>query len=95
MHCLMLIAKGFIQSCEIPLGLENKMSVNKVCRLKNSLYCLKQSHRTLFDRFTKAIKKFGFSKCQADHALLVKLLDIGKITIIIVYVGDIILTRCK
>ena len=45
-----------------------------------------------FERFTKAVKKFGYSQCQADHTLFVKHSTEGKITIIIVYVDDIILT---
>jgi len=47
---------------EIPIGLENQINPNKVCKLKKSLYGLKQSPRAWFDRFTKAVKKFGYSQ---------------------------------
>lgn len=62
-----------------------------VCELKKSLYGLKQSPRTWFDRFYKVVIKNGYCQCQADHTLFVKLSPKGKITILIVYVGDIIL----
>ena len=48
--------------------------------------------RTWFDRFTKAIKRFGYSLCQSDHTLFVKHSTKGRIVIITVYVDDIILT---
>ena len=78
---------------EIPLGLEIEANISKVCKLKKSLYGLKQSPRAWFDRFTKAVKRFGYSQCQSDHTLFVKLNVEGRISIIIVYVDDIILTE--
>ena len=77
---------------DIPSGLEKKMNINKVCRLRKSLYGLKQSPQAWFDRFTKVVKKFGYSQCHADHTLFIKYSKKGKITIIIIYVDDIILT---
>jgi len=40
---------------EIPLGLETSSNVNRVSRLKKSLYGLKQSPCAWFDRFTKTV----------------------------------------
>lgn len=77
---------------EIPSGLETRSNINKVCKLKKSLYGLKQSPQAWFDRFTKAVKRNGFSQCQSDHTLFVKHSLEGKVAIIIVYVDDIILT---
>ena len=76
---------------EIPLGFETS-NVNKVCKLRKSLYGLKQSPRAWFDRFTKAVKKHGYSQGQADHTLFTKFSRNGKIAILIVYVDDIIVT---
>nr|CAN65095.1 hypothetical protein VITISV_011639 [Vitis vinifera] len=77
---------------DIPAGLETTSNFNKVCRLRKSLYGLKQSPRAWFERFTKVVKGYGFVQCQSDHTLFVKHFPEGKLTIIIVYVDDIILT---
>ncbi|RVW58055.1 Retrovirus-related Pol polyprotein from transposon RE1 [Vitis vinifera] len=46
---------------DIPAGLETTSNFNKVCRLRKSLYGLKQSPRAWFERFTKEfeIKDLG------------------------------------
>ncbi|CAL5335650.1 unnamed protein product [Camellia sinensis] len=77
---------------DIPAGLETTSNFNKVCRLRKSLYGLKQSPRAWFERFTKAVKGYGFVQCQSDHTFFVKHSVGGKLAIIIVYVDDIILT---
>jgi hypothetical protein len=77
---------------EIPPGLEISSNYNKVCKLKKSLYGLKQSPRAWFDRFTKTIVQNGYSQCQADHTLFIKSSPENKKAILIVYVDDIILT---
>ena len=78
---------------EIPPGLETSSNVNRVCRLKKSLYGLKQSPRAWFNRFTKTVAQYGYSQCQADLTLFVKTSPEKEIAILIVYVDDIILTR--
>ena len=77
---------------DIPTGMKMTWNSNQVCRLRKSLYGLKQSPRAWFERFTEAVKGYGFSQCQADHTLFVKHSPEGKLAIIIVYVDDIILT---
>ena len=77
---------------EVPPGLDTYSKNNKVCRLRKSLYGLKQSPRAWFERFTKAVKRYEYLQCQTDHTLFVKHSPAGKITILIVYVDDIILT---
>lgn len=42
---------------EIPPGLRSETTNNKVCKLKKSLYGLKQSPRAWFDQFSKALKR--------------------------------------
>ena len=64
----------------------------KICKLKKSLYGLKQSLRAWFDRFTKFVKAQGFIQGQSDRKLFVKNSAGNKITVLIVSVDDIILT---
>ena len=45
---------------DIPPGFNESKSVGKVCKLKKSLYDLKQSPRAWFERFTHAMLKWGF-----------------------------------
>lgn len=77
---------------DIPLGFENNATKNKVCKLQKSLYGLKQSPRTWFDRFTKVLKNDGYFQCRAYHTLFVKHSTVGKLTMFIVYVDNIVLT---
>ncbi|RVW37975.1 Retrovirus-related Pol polyprotein from transposon TNT 1-94 [Vitis vinifera] len=64
---------------DIPAGLETTSNFNKVCRLRKSLYGLKQSPRAWFERFTKVVKGYGFVQCQSDHTLFVKHFPEGKL----------------
>lgn len=41
---------------DVPPGFESDATVNKGCRLKKSLYDLKQSPRAWFHRFTNVLK---------------------------------------
>ncbi|KAK4860449.1 hypothetical protein QYF36_024063 [Acer negundo] len=77
---------------EIPSGFETGSNANNVYKLRKSLYGFKQSARAWFDRFTKAIKKHGYSQEQADHTLFTKFSPTGQVAILIVYVDDIIVT---
>ena len=61
------------------------------CKLKKSLYGLKQSPRAWFDRFRKAVCGMGYDQCNGDHTLFYKHSE-QKITILAVYVDDIIIT---
>lgn len=70
---------------------EGNLRSEKVCRLKKSLYGLKQSPRAWFERFENVVKRQGYYQSQADHTLFFKH-SRGKVVILIVYVDDIILT---
>ena len=76
---------------EIPPCFANRQTVGKVCRLKKSLYGLKQSPRAWFDRFRRAFCGMGYTQCNGDHTVFYK--DKGTfITIMAVYVDDIVIT---
>ena len=77
---------------DLPPGFEGNHGKNKVCRLRKSLYGLKQSPRAWFERFGKAVKHYGYHQSQIDHTMFFKHSSTGKIAILIVYVDDIILT---
>ena len=64
----------------------------KVCRLGKSLYGLKQSPRAWFEKFTCSVKKQGYTQAQTDHNMFIKHSEKGGVTVLIVYVDDIILT---
>lgn len=64
----------------------------EVCRLKKSLYGLKQSLRAWFEKFTQVVRRCGYNQGQANHTLFFKHNNDGKKTILIVYVDDIIVT---
>ncbi|CAL8991610.1 unnamed protein product [Prunus brigantina] len=77
---------------DLPLGCNSAPDKkNQVCKLRKSLYGLKQSPRALFGRFTKSMKNFGYTQSNSDHNLFLKR-DEGKLTALIVYVDDIIVT---
>ena len=53
--------------CMIP-----EVHCQKVCKLKKSLYELKQSLRAWFGRFTKSMRSFGYHQSNSDHTLFLK-----------------------
>ena len=65
---------------------------NKVCRLKKTLYGLKQSPSAWFGRFSKVMIANGYKQSQGDHTLFIKHSISGGVTTLIVYVNDIIVT---
>ena len=75
-----------------PPGFDDSKSAGKVCKLKKSLYGLKQSPRAWFERFTHAILKWGFKQSQGDHTLFIKHSSQVNIAALIVYVHDIVAT---
>lgn len=72
--------------CMIP-----EMHSRKVCRLKKSLYGLKQSPRAWFRRFTKSMKAFSYPQSNSNQTLFLKKQQ-GKIIALIVYVDDMVVT---
>ena len=79
---------------DVPPVFEDKFGSN-VCKLQKSLYGLKQFHRAWFEKFTRSMKNQGYTQGQDDHAHLVHkvISSDGKISILIAYVDDIVLTE--
>jgi len=62
-----------------------------VCRLHKSLYGLKQSPTTWFEKFSKVVQQFGKTCSEANHSIFYCHLSVGCIYLV-VYVDDIVLT---
>jgi hypothetical protein len=76
---------------EIPPGFGTSQTHGKVLRLRKSLYGLKQSPRAWFDRFRRAMCGMGYTQCNGDHTVFYRH-SRRHITILSVYVDDIIIT---
>ena len=77
---------------DAPPGFREKFGT-KVCKLKKSLYGLKHSPRAWFEKFTQFVKSQGYSQGQGEHTMFFKHSQDRKISILVVHVDDIILTR--
>ena len=53
----------------IPPSFYKEREGNLVCKLKQTLYGLKQSPRHWFERFTKVIKDQGYKERHSDHTM--------------------------
>nr|CAN77556.1 hypothetical protein VITISV_039374 [Vitis vinifera] len=91
-----LVAKGYTQTygevyMDIPLGFVSSTQGKVVCKLQKALYGLKQSPRAWFGRFSLAMRKHRFKQSNSDHTLFLKH-QRGKVTTLIIYVDDMIIT---
>uniref|UniRef100_A0A2N9I383 Reverse transcriptase Ty1/copia-type domain-containing protein n=1 Tax=Fagus sylvatica TaxID=28930 RepID=A0A2N9I383_FAGSY len=73
-----------------PAGFEVQGHERKVCRLKRSIYGLKQSSRQWYLRFHDSITSFGFEMIEEDHCVYLKRSK-RSILILSLYVDDILL----
>ncbi|XP_077217898.1 uncharacterized protein LOC143852403 [Tasmannia lanceolata] len=79
-----------ISYVRVLLSLAGAMS-SSVCRLRKSIYGLKQSPRAWFGRFSDAIMHYGMKQCAVDHSVFSSHSTTGCV-LLIVYVDDIIIT---
>nr|GFB78749.1 hypothetical protein [Tanacetum cinerariifolium] len=75
---------------EQPEGFVNPKYHNHVCKLKRSIYGLKQASRQWNKRFDDEIKKFGFTQNPDEPCVYIKASG-SYIAILILYVDDILL----
>ena len=66
---------------------------NSVCKLRKSLYGLKQSSRAWFGKFSQVIKQSRYSQSNGDHTVFYKHSAKDRLTILVIDVDDIIITR--
>ncbi|RVW92475.1 Retrovirus-related Pol polyprotein from transposon RE1 [Vitis vinifera] len=62
-----------------------------VCRLRHSLYGLKQSPRAWFSRFSSVVQEFGMLRSTADHSVFYHHNSLGQCISLVVYVDDIVI----
>ncbi len=77
---------------EQPLGYVDQTHPNLVCRLKKTLYGLKQTPKAWSNKIGQYLVTSGFQTSNADFSLYVKKTDHG-IIVIVIYVDDLIITR--
>ena len=75
---------------KLPSGMTNS-SPHDVCKLKRSLYGLKQASRSWFEKFRSTILSFSFTQSQYDSSLFFHTSVLG-IGLLLVYVDNIIIT---
>ncbi|CAL8085961.1 unnamed protein product [Prunus armeniaca] len=74
-----------------PRGFEDPKFPHHVCRLRKSLYGLKQSPRARFSRFSEFLIHSGFTASKADPSLFIFHKD-DNFLFLLIYVDDIIVT---
>jgi Reverse transcriptase (RNA-dependent DNA polymerase) len=72
------------------MGCEDHNNASKLCKLKRSIYGLKQASRSWNKRFDKEIKEFGFIKYDEEPCVY-KRFSGSIIIFLILYVDDILL----
>jgi hypothetical protein len=77
---------------EMPPGCSKPNTASKVCRLRTSLYGLKQFARAWFDKFRRALCGMCYKQCNGDHKVFYRHSE-RRITILAMYVDDIVITR--
>jgi len=73
-----------------PLGFETKEQERKVCKLKRSIYGLKQASRQWNIKFHQVILKDGFTMMEEDHCVYLKCSN-NSFIILSLYVDDILI----
>nr|GFB14970.1 retrovirus-related Pol polyprotein from transposon TNT 1-94 [Tanacetum cinerariifolium] len=75
---------------KIPQGF-SKEGETRVCRLRKSLYGLKQALRNWYHKFTTFLLSLNFKQSKADHSLFIYE-NTNTTVIVLIYVDDVIIT---
>ncbi|RVW79774.1 Retrovirus-related Pol polyprotein from transposon RE1 [Vitis vinifera] len=101
-----LVAKGYTQilKCflhgdlaeevymEQPPGFVAQRESGLVCRLRCSLYGLKQSPQAWFNHFSSVVQEFAMYRSTTDHSVFCHHNSLGQCIYLVVYVDDILIT---
>jgi hypothetical protein len=71
-----------------PQGYEVKGKDNLVCKLKKSLYGLKQALRQWYLKFDRFMIEQSYSRCHSDHCVYFKKLENGSYIILLLHVDE-------
>ena len=77
---------------EQPSGFVAQGEFGLVCKLRRSLYGLKQSPRAWFGRFSSVVQEFGMLRSEADHSVFYHHNFSSQCIYLVVYVDDIVIT---
>ncbi|EOY21344.1 Cysteine-rich RLK (RECEPTOR-like protein kinase) 8, putative [Theobroma cacao] len=72
-------------------GFQESSSENLVCRLKKSLYGLKQAYRQWYLKFDEIVTSMGSEENKVDKCIYLKISD-SKFIFLMLYVDDILLS---
>ena len=76
---------------EQPEGFIDKGNDQLVCKLKKSLYGLKQASRQWYRKFDSFMTDHGYSRTTSDHCVFVKKYPDGNFIILLLYVDDMLI----
>jgi len=76
----------------LPVGFIANGEERKVCKLRQSIYGLKQSSRQWYFKFHRAVASNKFTKIEEDYCVYVKRSK-GNFLILLLYVDDILLAE--
>ena len=76
---------------EQPKGFTAKGKEHLVCRLKKSLYRLKQAPRQWYKKFDSFMVDHGYDRATLDHCVFVKKLSDGEFIILLLYVDNMLI----
>ena len=76
---------------EQPEGFKVKGKEELVCKLKKSLYRLKQAPRQWYKKFDSFIENHSFSKTMSDYCVFVKKFSDNDFIILLLYVDDMLI----
>ncbi len=76
---------------EQPESFKVKEKEHLVCKLKKSLYGLKQVPRQWYTKFDSFMEGHGYSKNSSDHCVYVKKFSDGDFIILLLYVDDMLI----
>ena len=77
-------------------GFVDKGKSGHVCKLKKSLYGLKEASREWYHKFDAFMRNQGFGRSEEDNCFYVKRAEDGSLLILIIYVDGMLLAgTCK
>ena len=79
---------------EQPEGFTIKGKEHLVCRLKKSLYGLKQALRQWYKKFDSFMVEHGYDRTASDHCVFVNKFSNGEFIILLLYVDDMLIVGC-